>query len=207
MDIVGRFTGQLFWLNLCDQLERDPIMDDSPPPYRQRMSSVEGARQLVQWYGADVTHQLLEVEEIKKIWDPQSKHFLPFSKSYFGRWDFIMASATLQVMHDKKQPSLDNLEDFHTTIPDRQIMRHRRHASCVGFFLVFSDSLCCQLTFFATDWQWVLSARDKNGRWVKKAVKLPTTKVKKAVKSTFAAFGNELWAAACLRLLNSLTPF
>ena len=74
-------------------------------------------------------------------------------------------------------------------------------------FLVFSDSLCCQLTFFATDWQWVLSARDKNGRWVKKAVKLPTTKVKKAVKSTFAAFGNELWAAACLRLLNSLTPF
>ena len=137
----------------------------------------------------------------KKIWDPQSKHFLPLSKSYLGCWDFIKASATLQVMHDKKQPSLDNLEDFHKTIPDRQIMRHMR------FFLVFSDSLCCQLTFFATDWQWVLSARDKNGRWVKKAVKLPTTKVKKAVKSTFAAFGNELWAAACLGLLNSLTPF
>ena len=57
-----------------------------------------------------------------------------------------MALATLQVMHDKKQPSVDNLEDFHTTIPDRQIMRHMRHASSVGF-LVFSDSLCCQLTF------------------------------------------------------------
>ena len=134
MDIVGRFTGQLFWLNLCDQLERDPIMDDSPPPYRQRMSSVEGARQLVQWYGADVTHQLLEVEEIKKIWDPQSKHFLPFSKSYFGRWDFIMASATLQVMHDKTRPSVDDLADFNTTIPDRQVMWHMRHASSVGFF-------------------------------------------------------------------------
>ena len=37
----------------------------------------------------------------KKNWDPQSKHFLPLSKSYLGCWDFIMTSATLQVMHDK----------------------------------------------------------------------------------------------------------
>ena len=69
----------------------------------------------------------------KKIWDPQSKHFLPLSKSYLGCWDFIMASATLREMHDKKQPSVDNLEDFHTTILDRQIMRHMRHASSVSF--------------------------------------------------------------------------
>ena len=77
MDIAGRFAGQLFWLNLCDQLGRDPIMDDSPPPYRQRMSSVEGARQLVQWYGADVTHQLLEVEEIKRSETPSPNIFCP----------------------------------------------------------------------------------------------------------------------------------
>ena len=53
-------------------------MDDSPPPYRQRMSSVEGARQLVQSYGADVTHQLLEVEEIKKSETPSPNIFCPF---------------------------------------------------------------------------------------------------------------------------------